>query len=240
MSEFQFKLGKLSPIRLSGVGLISDYETAALPAPPNFVSVPKVGAWGMLGNDQYGDCTIAGVGHLDLAWNVEVKERDHVPTTAEAETTYFDLTGGVDSGLAETMVLQRWLNHGLFGYKISAYAPTNFSKKDAFKEAIAFYGGVYFGVQLPESAQQQFVQNGQSTWSVVPGSPIVGGHCIDGVGYSNEGIQVITWGQVVTATWDWIANYVDEAYAIISSQFVQAGSGPILDIAALRSDLNAL
>ena len=94
-------------------------------------------------------------------------------------------------------------------------------------------------MQLPDSAQQQFNVGGQSTWSVVNGSPIDGGHCIVGVGFNAEGVQIVTWGQVVTATWAWIAKYVDEAYAIVSNQYVEHGGGPKLDLAALKADLAA-
>ena len=238
--DFQFKLGKLDPKPLSGVGLISEYETKALPTPPNFVPVPAVSNWGILGNDQYGDCTIAGAGHLDMAWDIEVNESDPIPNTAETTKEYFNLTGGQDTGLAETDVLNHWLKTGLFGYEISAFAPLAYNTKLSLQQATAFYGSVYFGVQLPQSAQDQFTPGGVSTWSVVPGSPIEGGHCIVGVGYNAAGIQVITWGQVVTATWNWIAQYVEEAYVIIPKQFVQAGKGPILDLASLQADLKAV
>jgi hypothetical protein len=235
-----FKLGKLDAVPLVGVCHLADYAVEKLPTPPNFISVPAVTNWEMFGNDQYGDCTLAGAAHLDMAWNVEVKERDLIPSEREVVKEYFSMTGGQDTGLNEGQVLTHWHRKGLFSYRIAAFAPVPHNNIEAIKQAIAFYGGCYFGVQLPESAQQQFVPGGVSTWSVVPGSPIEGGHAISGVGYNTQGIQVVTWGQIVTCTYDWLAQYLDEAYAILPKQFVQAGKGPALDLASLQADLAKL
>lgn len=244
------KLGKLDPVVLSGVGFISDYETTTLEPLPS-VAVPA-GAWAMDGNgpdpsvtnqgpnfEGVGDCTIVGVVNCDRTWNLLVNESAPIPPANNVVTEYFQLTDGQDTGLAETNVLQTWQGSGLFGTKIEAFAPVNHRKKNTIKNAVAYYGACYLGVQLPESAQQQFNVGGESTWSPVQGSPIEGGHCIVAVGYDTDGIQIVTWGQVVTCTEGWISEYVDEAYAIISQQFVEAGHGPSLDLAALKADLAA-
>lgn len=236
------KLGKLDPEPIDGLKFISAYETEALPPVPDAVPVPVVADWRMCLNDQYGDCTIAGVVHADMTFNVEVDEADPIATDPEIKTEYFGDTGGPDSGLAETFVLNKWRSKGLFknGKKIKAFAPVDHTNVTAIKESIAYYGGCYFGVQLPQSAQQQFVQGGTSIWSVVAGSPIEGGHCIWAVGYDETGIYIISWGQVVLCTYEWIAKYLDEAYAIISNQFIEAGKGPNLDLASLEADLPAI
>lgn len=234
-----FKLGKLDPVRLVGVNYLSGYVDS-FPTLPETVLPPGVLNWRMFLNDKYGDCTMAAAAHADMAWNMLVNESDPIPSDPEVKKEYFALTGGVDSGLVETTLLAHWKSNGLFGYTIDAYAPVPHTDINAIKQAIAFYGGCYMGVQLPESAQQQFVQDGPSTWSVVPNSPIEGGHAIHAVGYNNLGVQIISWGQVVTCTYEWITKYLDEAYALISKQFVQAGKGPILNLAALTADLEAL
>jgi hypothetical protein len=184
------------------------------------------------------NCTIAGVVHALMAWNLLVNESDAIPTDPEIKTTYFGQTGGGDTGLVETTLLQTWVSDGLFGAKIPAWAPVPHTNVEAIKQSVYFYGACYLGVQLPQSAQQQFVQGGNSTWSVVPGSPIEGGHAILAVGYGPEGLYIVSWGQVVLCTWEWVAKYLDEAYAILSRQFVEAGKGPTLDLAALTADLN--
>ena len=245
-----FLLGKKDPEILSGVGWISDYETGAPLVPPASVVTP-VCAWELDGNGPdpavtnqgpnfqgFGDCVIAGAVNSLRTWNVLVSESDPIPDANGAVTQYLALSGGQDTGLSETSTLQTWRSTGLFGgEKISAWAPVQHTNITAIQNAIAYYGVAYFGVQLPDSAQNQFNPGGQSTWSVVPGAQIEGGHCIIGISYNDAGIQIVTWGQIVTCTWQWIAEYVDESYAIIPNQFIEAGKGPSLDLAALQADL---
>lgn len=234
--------GKLDPVPLDGVGFITDYETAALPTVATSVASPNIPQynWGMLGNDQVGNCTLAGAAHLDMAWNVEVDEHNTIPTTAEDEKEYFSMTGGVDSGLAMTTVTTKWVKKGLFGYKVKAAAPVALTQI-ALKQSIQFYGGAYLGVQLPDSAQSQFHQGGPTTWSVVAHSPIDGGHCIIGVGFNPTGMLCVSWGQLLLAEWSWIAKYMDEAYVIVPDQFVEANKGPsVLNLAALEADYKKL
>jgi hypothetical protein len=110
----------------------------------------------------------------------------------------------------------------------------------AVHRAIAFYGAAFIGVQLPQSAMDQF--NAGQPWTVEPGSPILGGHCILPVGYDASGIQCVTWGSIVTVTWPWWESYVDEVWCVISQEVIEAkqGTGPKLDLATLTADLDRL
>lgn len=193
----------------------------------------------MFDNDQLGCCTISGVGHAITAWNAEVHESDAIPTDEQIRSTYFGFTGGADTGCVEADVLQTWQRSGLFGHKIAGYAPVDSRNLTLVHQAIAFYGAAYLGVALPESAQEQFHGDG-SVWSVVPGSPIEGGHCIVAVGYNQNAIWCRTWGATVAVTYPWFAKYATETWAIIAPEFVEAGKGPILDLVSLRRDLDAL
>jgi hypothetical protein len=77
------------------------------------------------------------------------------------------------------------------------------------------------------------------TWSVVPGSPIEGGHCIIIVGYDDaEGVfYIVSWGQVFKATYAFIAKYIDEAWALIAPAIATKGKFDNVDLAALQADL---
>lgn len=247
----KFLLGKKDPVVLSGVSFISEYETSAQLFVPSSVSVPAA-VWAMDGNGPdplvtnqgpdfqgVGDCTVVGACNADRTWNLLVNESNPIPSANEVVKEYFSMSGGQDTGLAETALLQHWQTKGLFGYKIAAFAPVDHTNITAIESSIANYGGCYFGVQLPESAQTQLNQGGSSTWSVVPGSPIEGGHCIWACGYDQASklVQIVTWSQVVNVEYAWLAKYLDEAYAIIPQQFVEAGKGPTLDLASLQADL---
>jgi hypothetical protein len=233
------KLGALPPVRPHGLSTLDVYQTGKPPAPPSYVNLPAVPGWRMCLNDTYGDCTVAGAAHAVMAWNAEVNKADHVPTDAEISSTYFALTGGADSGCVEADVLQTWQRDGLFGNRIAGYAPVRPGDVEGLHQAIAFYGAAYLGVALPASAQQQFA-NG-APWTVVPGSPIEGGHCVLAVGYSQSAVYVVSWGQTVAVSYPWLAKYLTETWAILPSEFVEAGHGPgAIDLVSLRRDLDAL
>jgi hypothetical protein len=230
-----YKLGKLPATRLAGVGNLAAYTNTKLPAPPASVPVPTA-SYPMDGNDQYGDCTVAGVAHLIAAWDVEVKQPDPVPDEQQVVATYEQLTGGSDTGLNENSVLSQWRLDGLFGNTIDAYAPVGSNDIVALQQAIAFYGAAYLGIACPESAQEQFQSN--QPWTYVPGSPIEGGHCIVALGYTQTALLCATWGGIAEVTYPFLAHFLDEAWAIISEEFVQAKGSPTIDIQTLVADLN--
>ena len=58
------------------------------------------------------------------------------------------------------------------------------------------------------------------------------------VGYDAERITVVTWGALKELTWEFWDRYCDEAYALISKDFLRDGRSPAgFDMAALRRDL---
>ena len=234
----RYRLGKLAATRLVGVSTIGAYAYGRLPAPPAAVHVP-VATYPMDGNDQYGDCTWPGVAHLISAWNAEVHQNDPVPRSTSVVETYFSLTGGQDTGLNEQQVLETWRTKGLFKSKIAAYAPVNHQNIVELHQTVAYFGGAYLGIQVPESAQEQF-QAGRP-WTYVPGSPIEGGHCIVALGYTATALLCATWGGIAEVTYSFAAHFFDEAWAIVPEQFIKVGhDAPGIDVATLQHDLNAL
>jgi len=234
----KFKLGRLPATRPFGLSDLSVYASGKLPAPPAEVTVPAAG-YPIDGNDQYGDCTMAGVAHLIAAWDAEVSEADPIPDAQEVVQTYFELSGGQDTGLNEANVLQAWRNQGLFGRKIAAYAPVDPKNIVELHQAIAFYGGAYLGIVCPESAQQQFAAD--QPWTFVPGSPIAGGHCIDALGFTQNGLLCATWGGIALVTYGFLAHFLDEAWAVLGNQAVERqGDALGIDLVTLRADLDSL
>lgn len=234
----QFKLGKLTAKRPYGLSDLATYAVGKLPAPPASCNYSTGLSLPIDGNDQYGDCVMAGTAHLLAAWNAEVKQDIHVPNSAEVVKEYFVLTGGQDSGLNESDTLQTWYTKGLFGNKLAGYAPVNHKDLVALHQATAFYGGMMLGIQCPQSAQEQF-QSGKP-WTYEPNSPIEGGHCIDLLGYSDEYAFCATWGGIARVTYPFLSHFLDEAYCAISQAFVDAKKGPLLDLTTLTADLKGL
>lgn len=234
----QFKLGKLAATRPYGLRELREYAKGPLPAPPTSADFYSGLSLPIDGNATYGDCVMAGTAHLVAAWDKEASEHDKVPTGATVVSEYFKLTGGADTGLNEANVLQTWHRSGLFGHKIEAYAPVAHTDITAIHQSIAFYGGAMFGIQCPDSAQTQFAAG--EPWIVVKGATVEGGHCIVGLGFDDLYVYCATWGGVAKVTYPFLAKYLDESWAVIPNQFVEAGKGPDLDLAALKADLAAL
>lgn len=236
------KLGRLPARRPFGLGDLVEYVQGKLPAPPadvHYGGLVKSG-FPMDGNDQYGDCTIAAVAHMLQTWNAETEEADKIPTEQQCIDTYFQLTGGVDSGLVEADVLSFWYRSGLWGNKIKGYAPVPINNLVQIHQAVAFYGGCYLGIEVPESAMQQFEVG--EPWTVVPGSPIEGGHAVPISGYDERYVYVVTWGKIQPVTYPWLAAYLEEAWCVLPEEFSQRGHGPIpsIDFASLQADLKAV
>lgn len=233
-----YKLGKLAATRPYGIHELAVYCHGPLPAPPTEVSYYAGLSLPIDGNDQYGDCVMAATAHLIEAWDVETKETDTVPAADAVVAEYFKLTGGADAGLNEASVLQTWHQDGLFGQRIAGYAPVDTRDTIGIHQAIAFYGGALFGIQVPASAQQQFA-SGQP-WTYDPSSPIEGGHAIAPLGYDAHFVYCATWGGVAPVTYPFLSAYLDECWAIIPHQFIEAGKGPTVDLATLQRDLSRL
>ena len=232
----RFKLGRLPAVRPAALSDLSVYAHGKLPAPPPSVAVPHAD-YPIDGNDQYGDCTIAGVAHLIAAWNAQTGQNDPVPTGDEVVQEYFTLSGGQDTGLNELDVLKTWHQSGLFGERIAGYAPVNPQSVLGLHQAVAFYGGCYLGIECPESAQEQF-QAGQP-WTYDPSSPVEGGHCIVALGYTVSGsLLCATWGGIAEVTPGFLAHFLDEAWVILPNQIVEARKDALgIDLATLQADL---
>ena len=232
------KFGKLPAIRPHGLSELAVYANGKLPAPPSSVDYSAGLALPIDGNSEYGDCVMAATAHLIEAWDSEVHESDPIPTAQQVVDEYFTLTGGADAGLNEASVLQTWHTKGLFGRKIAGYAPVNPKDTVAIQQTIAFYGGSLFGIAVPQSAQTDF-QEGRP-WVYDPSSPILGGHAIAPLGYDQHYVYCATWGGIAPVTYPFLSALLDEVWAIIPSQFVEAGKGPSLDLATLQADLSRL
>jgi hypothetical protein len=240
----RFKLGRIHSFAAPPVANLASYATQPLPPPATSVAVPgsNQSNWGMDGNDQWGDCTIAGVDHVIEADSTIVSSTYSAPALDDIKKTYFGLTGGPDSGLVIADVLKAWQAPGLFSNKLSAYAPVNPRNTTALQQCIEWFGAAYVGVNLPATADAQFKTDGTGTWDLTGTAEdhkIEGGHCIVLVGYDSAKLYAVTWGAIVGITYAWWTQYADEAWATITQAFVdRGGDARGLDLATLQADLS--
>lgn len=248
------KLGKLAPKKHSKTLLFSKYLLADAPPPP-----PEKTYWeykvnpstiGMYGNDTIGDCTCAAVAHYIIlatahTGKVVFPEVEDVIKMYSAITGYdpsqTDANGNnpTDTGAAITDVLNYWQTTGLAGHKILGWAEIEYSNLLMRHQGIHIFGANDTGVNLPNAATTQFSDN--QSWEVVPNDTIDGGHCIIEAGYGSEGSDFQTWGKGdQKASSAWSSTYMDEAYVVITQDWVDNATGlapNTLNMDELRKDL---
>lgn len=243
------KLGRRSIKTDARTLRLSKYLTALPPAPVDRNWLRGVTEWGMMLNDNLGDCTCAACGHAIQIWTLNTGAEQTVYDAAIL-TAYEEWCGynpadpGSDQGGIILDVLNDWRQHGevLQGNKLSAFASVNVANPGEVRQAINLFGGVYIGLGLPVTAQTQ------TSWSYVPSTPdnaagSWGGHAVYVPKYSAAGLTCITWGEAMWMSNHFWHEYVDECYALLSEDWLntrgaQSPSG--FDLAQLQADLAAI
>lgn len=209
---------------------------------------------GMMRNDEMGNCTCAGVGHMIQIWTaanggeVTISDDDVVAaykaiTKLVNGVAYDPADPSTDTGLALLDVLKYWRTTGIGGHKIGGFAKLDHNDLDEIRAAGHAFGGLYTGAMLPLSAQAAIGATwtgGNGQGADAPGS--WGGHCMALVAASSSGsggVKYITWGKRQDADMSWVTECADEMYAIFSSDWV-TGAKPApsgLNILELQSYL---
>lgn len=252
ISRAHLKLGKRPPRHDARTLHLSDYlKPAAFPKAPAKVDYTKaITKWpiGMLLNDELGDCTIAGALHFRQVVTANTKGAAcFTPTDAQVLEGYericgYDPSQGkennpTDNGGDLLTVLNSWRKDGIGGEKILAFAKVNLRAANDLKAAIDIFGGLYAGVGLPLSAQDQKI------WDVAKGKNgqiySWGGHCVPVHYYDSRQVQCVTWGTKQPMTWAFFHKYFDEGYVVLTDEWLNAqGKTPDgFDLDTLRADL---
>ena len=205
--------------------------------------LPDTG-WGMLGNDEYGDCVWAGLAHAVMLWNKSAG-RDVSFTTAGVLSDYSACTGfnpddpSTDQGTDIRTAMEYLRTTGVVDatkarHKSAAYVNVGTSLTELNK-ALYIFGAVVIGLNLPDSAQSQF----PGTWSYVAGSQIDGGHCVVITDRNLFNHKLVTWGDRINVGHRFLTHYVEEAWAIATPDFLNSSGAAAngFDMAQLTADL---
>jgi len=189
----------------------------------------------MDGNDTLGDCTIAALAHSITVYRGLLGKK-LIMSKQNVVKLYMHLTGGVDSGLNELDVLGYWRQNPVSGDEIITYVKIDPKNHTHVQQAIQLFGGVYLGFQVQENCIQEF--DNHQPWT--PGTLTNDGHAVYAVGYDQNDVTVLTWGNTQQGTWGWWDECVDEAYAILPPEAKTPGFAPGFNFAQLQADLAAV
>lgn len=195
-------------------------EGAVLPPPVVDYSAKAMASLSqMLGNDQWGDCVIAGKLHQLGIWSGNDADHDPpgtvVASTQEAVSQYHAICGPGDNGCNIADVLNVFKSRGLRAggrvYTIDGYVSVDWTNKLEVQVALYLFGSLTLGINLPQ-AWLDAPDGG--LWDAT-NSRIVGGHDVCAVGYNETGVVIATWGGLRTITWAAFTSqrWVEEAYA---------------------------
>lgn len=251
------KLGKL-PVKAAKLRLSPYLRPATLAlAPPEVDWTKGITNWGVMLNDQLGDCTIAACAHAVQVWTANQSRPGERPTErtvsdALVESYYSKWCGYVpgnpstDTGAAIAGVLTTWQKEEFSGAILDGFVDANPTNIEQVKQAVNIFGVVDAGVELPIAAQNQNVWDVSLGSDSAPGS--WGGHSVALAKYNATGPVFITWGALKQATWAWWRAYASEAKPLLSPLWMnREGKSPArpdapqgVDFLALHQDLACL
>lgn len=219
--------------------------TAKVPTPPNRHGHKGfVKDWPMYGNDTYGDCVFAGAAHEEQLWSA-LAGRELRCSTDDVLKAYSAVTGfnpnvpSTDQGAVVLDALNWRRREGVAGRRIEAFAQINPQSRLEIQTGIYLFGAVGVGLALPLSAQAQSVWSVRHGANAEPGS--WGGHYVPLIAYDHRYVTCVTWGETLKMTWAFLHRYTDEAYALLSKDFLRAYRSPEhFALSELRADLAAL
>jgi len=210
-------------------------------------TIAKKNEWGVFGNDSISNCTCAAAGHMIKCWTANSSTEFEISEEAILNTyitlsKYNPITKENDDGVYMLDALKYWRKNGIDQHRIRVFATVPHDRREFVKASIYLFGGIYVGLLLPKSIEHQEI------WEVKPGGlsgdnePFSwGGHAVAILAYDEEYLTCITFGHEKKMTWDFWETYNDEAYAIITQDFMKGDKNPLgLNLAAMEQDLMKL
>lgn len=204
------------------------------------------------GNDEWGDCVIAGEANQLLRLE-RVEQRRTIPLdNSTVVERYKQLTGSAspgdanDNGLVVLDAFRDWYHNGFKignrNYTIAAYGELDPLNGAELRMACYVFHGIHLGFWLPLAAQGMtnngvWDYNGESGPHWAPGS--WGGHLVFAKKFDKDSFEILTWGMQVKVTNSFIEKYCDEAWTPVDS-LDSWRTKQTIDVAGLVSQLQQI
>jgi hypothetical protein len=249
-ARMAYKLGLKAPVPGAIPLRLATYmDFHQLPTPPAvFGHYQLISDWGMLANDQLGDCAIAGACHQTMLWTLEGSGVAASFDDTAAITNYSAITGynpddpSTDEGTALGQLAAYWRTYGIVDaagkrHKVAAVVDINPGDLRELWVSSWLFQAVGLGYLMPQSAMDQTAAG--KPWNPVRGSPIEGGHYVPLMGRNPAGNGVIiTWGQTQEVTPAFHKKYNDQGIAALSEEMLdKAASVDGFNETLLKQDL---
>ena len=205
----------------------------------------KDSPWGIKGNWELPCCLCSAAAHMIECWTSnatgEVYVNDNAVLNAYIALTGYDpVTRQNATFIAYDDLLKHWRTIGIGDHKIKAYTTVDHTQPDSVRACIYAFGGAFVGLDLPKNLDKD-----ADIWDVAPGdltgdnAPGSGhGHAIAVLGYDEQYITCVTYGEEKKMTWDFWRAYSCLLYAVISEDFFNGEkTAHGFDIATLQADL---
>ncbi|HEX4334671.1 MAG TPA: hypothetical protein VH062_02090 [Polyangiaceae bacterium] len=250
------KFGRTPPVAV-GPRLHFARYAVSLPTPAatcSYSSKALAALRDVMGNDRLGDCVIAGLfGHSLAVFTGNAGALYH--TALPDIIKWYSAIGGynpkdpsTDRGCDEETALNYAVKTGFpNGTKASGWVVVDATNKTQVMQALELFETVVLGMALPDEWISPFPANDSAVWDVAGAPNPENGHCVVIVGYNAAGVQIATWGLIITLTWAALKKYAvshagGEAYALLTPDLIgkgqtKAASG--FDWAGLLADFNA-
>lgn len=231
-----YKLGRSPSIRDPRTLRLASYADPSRPSPP-----PErrwdasISDWGVMGNDDYGNCVIVTPAHMLLSWRAN--ELGDFQRITDAAVIDLSRSMGAMNGFNILDRLKYWRKHSMWSDFLYAFASVDPRDRTLLKDVVNTFGAADIGLNMPLGWQ------GQEVWGTGHGPRwrpnTWGGHSVPILGYDETLAYVCTWGAIQAVTWEAIETYCDEAYACLDGSWIASdGISPSgFDLTRLHADL---
>lgn len=262
-----FKLGRKRPVARCPRFALKNYLTRTMPAPPatcDYTQAATAALSQMYDNDTLGDCVIAGMAHVVGVLTGNSGAGPFLYTDQQIIGLYSAIGGYVpgdaatDQGCDEQTALNYWENNGALppyttsptgAHNIAGWMAVDATNLEECQTALWLFENLYFGLELPDAwINPAPPQASGFVWDVAGAPDPQNGHCVVGVGYTQDGIVIDTWGMTGLITNAAVAQYATTAsggalYTVVSMDAISqanqlAPSG--LDWSQLIADFDSM
>jgi len=254
----RFRMGRKRPLARCPRFSLRNYLMKSLPAPPasvDYSSKASKALSEMYLNNSLGDCVIAGIGHV-VGVLTGGAGKQFIYTNQQITALYSAIGGYVpghpntDNGCDEQTALNYWQHHGAPSgtHQIAGWISVNGADPQEYRTALWLFENLYFGLELPDKWVSPMPNAPGFTWDVAGPPNPDNGHCIVGVGYSNKGVKVCTWGMLGTLTDAAIDKYATKAgegelYTVVSRDAINKAAAKApngFDWSQLAADFDSM